>query len=411
MNPCPNASVLRSIGVALLTLLCVAGCEKKEAAKPAAPVEVGVVKLSARPLRFTTDLTGRTSAYLTSQVRARVDGIVQKRAFQEGSDVKSGQILFRIDPAPYEASLASAKATLMKARANLVSTQAQAERYRILVEGNAVSKQDYDNAVATAGQAAADVASGAASVDTASINLGYTEVRAPITGRIGTAQVTEGAYVQASAATLLATVQQIDPIYVDLNQTSVEGLRLRREAASGRIKLDGPDRTKVSLVLEDGSHYAQTGILQFTDITVDQGTGTVTVRALFPNPDHVLLPGMFVRAQIDEGVTENALIVPQVAVTHDPKGQATALVVDDANKVVSKTLVTGRTIGADWEVVSGLAPGDRVIVEGLQKIQVGQEVKPVDAAVPEGRSVSAGIVTGPAAAAAKSGAPPAAPAH
>ena len=376
--------------------MALAGCGDKEAPKPAAPVEVAVATIVPSSARVITELSGRTSAYLTSQVRARVDGIVQQRLFKEGADVKAGQLLFQIDPAPYRAALASAEATLMKAEANVASTHAQAERYKVLVAGNAISKQDYDNAVATAGQADADVGVGRAAVQTASINLGYTSVVAPISGRIGVAQVTEGAYVQASGATLLATVQQIDPMYVDLNQSSVEGLRLRREIASGMLKLDGPNKTKVTLTLEDGSRYAQTGSLQFTDITVDQGTGTVTVRAIFPNPDHVLLPGMFVRAQIDEGVNDEALLVPQVAVTRDQKGQATTLVVDDNNKVVLKPVTTGRTVGSDWIVESGLKARDRVIVEGLQKVQPGQVVKPIESSTPQGHSVSAGIVTGPA---------------
>jgi membrane fusion protein (multidrug efflux system) len=399
MKLCAFASVLRGVGVLCVgtaLALITSGCEKKEPPKASGPVEVGVVTLKAQPIPVSTELPGRTSAYLTAQVRARVDGIVTKRLFQEGANVKADQLLFQIDPAPYEASLAAARATLLKARANLASTQAQADRYKILVEGNAVSKQDYDNAVASAAQAAADVAAGVAAVQTATINLGYTEVRSPIAGRIGIALVTPGAYVQASAATLLATVQQIEPIYVDLNQSSVEGLRLRREVASGQLKLVGPNQAKVSLTLEDGTTYHDTGTLEFTDITVDQGTGTVTVRALFPNPDHVLLPGMFVRARIDEGVNDAGLLVPQIAVTHDQKGQATALVVADDNKAALRNLVTGRTLGADWVVQSGLKPNDRVIVEGLQRVQPGQEVKPVPAAVPEGRSVSAGIVTGPA---------------
>jgi membrane fusion protein (multidrug efflux system) len=385
----------RGIGIVLMVMLSLIACEKNEAPKAKELVEVGVVTISSRSLRVITELPGRTSAYLNSQVRARVDGIVLKRAFQEGADVKAGQLLFRIDPAPFQASLASAKAGLLKAQANLESTKALAERYKVLVEGNAVSKQDYDNAVAAAGQSAADIASGQAAVQAANINLGYTNVTAPISGRIGTAQVTEGAYVQANSATLLATVQQINPIYVDLSQSSVDGLRLRREVASGQIKLDGPNQAKVALVLEDGSHYPLYGRLKFTDITVDQGTGSVTVRAIFPNPDHVLLPGMFVHAQIDEGVNQDGLLVPQVAVTHDQKGQPTALVVGDDNKVVLKTLVTGRTEGANWIVQSGLQVKDRVIVEGLQNVQPGQTVKPVKASAPEGRSVSAGIVTGP----------------
>jgi len=384
------------IGVALFVAMTTAACHKEATKKTQEPAEVGVVTIEARPLRVITDLPGRTSAFLISQVRARVDGIVLKRGFPEGSDVKAGQLLFQIDPAPYQATLAGAKAALLKAQANFESTKALAQRDKILAEGNAVSKQDYDNAVAAAAQAGADIASGQAGVQTANINLGYTKVTSPISGRIGTAQVTEGAYVQGSSATLLATVQQIDPAYVDLNQSSVAGLQLRREVASGKIKLNGPNQTKVTLFLEDGTTYPLTGRLQFTDITVDQGTGSVTVRAIFPNPGHVLLPGMFVRAQIDEGINQDGLLVPQIAVTHDQKGQPTALVVGADNKVVLKTLVTGRSEGSNWVVQSGLQVKDRVIVEGLQNVQPGQTVKPVTSTTPEGSSVSAGIVTGPA---------------
>jgi membrane fusion protein (multidrug efflux system) len=314
-----------------------------------------------------------------AQVRARVDGIVLKREFKEGSEVKAGQRLYQIDPAPYIAALNSATASLQKAEANLASTTAQAERFKVLVGANAVSKQDYDNAVAAQGQAAADVATGKAAVSIAQINLGYTNVASPITGPIGVSQVTQGAYVQASAATLMSTVQQIDPIYVDLTQSSVAGLQLRRDVAAGQLKLNGPDQAKVTLLLEDGTQYAQTGSLQFTDVTVDQGTGSVTVRAIFPNPRGVLLPGMFVRARIEEGVNENAFLVPQVGVTHDPKGQATALVVDPENKVTLSMLRLRGTAGNQWIVDDGLKDGDRVIVSGLQKVQPGTVVQAVEA--------------------------------
>ncbi len=271
------------VGLALLAAGLLAGCTGKAAPPAPQPPEVAVVTVRRAAVSETTELPGRTSAFLVAQVRARVDGIVLKRQFKEGGDVNAGQPLYQIDPAPYRAALDSAVASLQKAEANLASTAAQADRYKVLVAGNAVSKQDYDNAVAMHGQAAADVASGKAAVQTAKINLGYTDVVSPITGRIGTSLVTQGAYVQASAATLMSTVQQIDPIYVDLNQSSVEGLRLRRDVASGRLKLNGPDQAKVALILEDGTQYPVTGTLRFTDITVDPGTGSVTIRAIFPN--------------------------------------------------------------------------------------------------------------------------------
>jgi membrane fusion protein (multidrug efflux system) len=342
------------------------------------PPEVTVVTVHRGTVPIATELPGRTSAYLVAQVRARVDGIVLKREFKEGGEVKAGQRLYQIDPAPYVAALNSATASLQKAEANLASTTAQAERYKVLVGANAVSKQDYDNAVAAQAQAAADVGTGKAAVAMAQINLGYTNVMSPITGRSGLSLVTEGAYVQASAATLMTTIQQIDPVYVDLTQSSVEGLRLRRDLASGQLKLNGPDQAKVTLTLEDGTEYPATGSLQFTDITVDQGTGSVTVRAIFPNPHSVLLPGMFVRARIEEGVNENAFLVPQVGVTHDPKGQATALVVGPDNKVAVRTLQLIGTRGDQWIVEGGLADGDRVIVAGVQKAQPGAVVEAVE---------------------------------
>jgi len=386
-------------GFALLAASLLAGCSGKAAAPAPQPPEVAVVTVQRAAVPVTTELPGRTSAFLVAQVRARVDGIVLQRAFKEGSDVKTGQRLYQIDPAPYRAALDSAVGALQKSQANLVAMNAQEERYKQLVAGNAVSKQDYDNAVSTQGQAAADVAFGKAGVETAKINLGYTDVVSPITGRIGQSLVTQGAYVQASAATLLTTVQQIDPIYVDLNQTSVAGLQLRRDVASGRLKLNGPNQAKVSLTLEDGTQYPVTGKLQFTDITVDPGTGSVTVRAVFPNPDHVLLPGMFVRASIEQGVNDNALLVPQVGVTHDPKGQATTLVVGPDNKVELRTIQATSTSGANWVVDGGLKDGERVIVSGMQKVQPGTSVRTVDAQTPAGsaaqKSAAADTSSGP----------------
>jgi membrane fusion protein (multidrug efflux system) len=358
----------------LSILFAMSGCSGKTQATAAPPPEVAVVTVHHASVPVTTELPGRTSAYLVAQVRARVDGIVLQRAFTEGADVTANQRLYQIDPAPFRAALDSAQATLTRARANVESTSAQAERDKVLVAGNAVSKQAYVNAVAAQGQAQADVASGRAAVQTATINLGYTDVVAPITGRIGPSLVTQGAFVQASAATLMATIQQIDPIYVDLNQTSVEGLQLRQRVASGRLKLNGPDQAKVRLVLEDGTEYAQTGTLQFTDITVDPGTGSVTVRAIFPNPQQVLLPGAFVRARIDQGTDDHAILVPQDGVTHDRTGRATVLVVRADNRVALQTVGATRTLGTNWVVESGLNEGDRVIVSGVQRVQPGMLV-------------------------------------
>ncbi|WP_175675102.1 efflux RND transporter periplasmic adaptor subunit [Burkholderia ambifaria] len=377
-----------------------AACGKKESAPPPQTPEVGVVTVQPQAVPVFTELPGRTSAFLVAQVRARVDGIVLRREFTEGGDVKAGQRLYKIDPAPYIAQLNSAKATLAKAQANLVTQNALVARYKVLVAANAVSKQEYDNAVATQGQAAADVAAGKAAVDTAQINLGYTDVVSPITGRVGISQVTPGAYVQASQATLMSTVQQLDPVYVDLTQSSLEGLKLRQDVQSGRLKTSGPGAAKVSLILEDGKTYSDAGKLQFSDVTVDQTTGSVTIRAVFPNPGRVLLPGMFVRARIEEGVNENAYLVPQIGVTHDAKGQAVALVVNASNKVEPRPLKTTGMQGQNWIVEGGLQAGDRVIVQGVEKVRPGATVKSVAAQLPAADAASGAAVSAAPAAAA-----------
>ncbi|MBR8129270.1 efflux RND transporter periplasmic adaptor subunit [Burkholderia ambifaria] len=377
-----------------------AACGKKESAPPPQTPEVGVVTVQPQAVPVFTELPGRTSAFLVAQVRARVDGIVLRREFTEGGDVKAGQRLYKIDPAPYIAQLNSAKATLAKAQANLVTQNALVARYKVLVAANAVSKQEYDNAVATQGQAAADVAAGKAAVDTAQINLGYTDVVSPITGRVGISQVTPGAYVQASQATLMSTVQQLDPVYVDLTQSSLEGLKLRQDVQSGRLKTSGPGAAKVSLILEDGKTYSDAGKLQFSDVTVDQTTGSVTIRAVFPNPGRVLLPGMFVRARIEEGVNENAYLVPQIGVTHDAKGQAVALVVNASNKVETRPLKTTGMQGQNWIVEGGLQAGDRVIVQGVEKVRPGATVKSVAAQLPAADGASGAAVSAAPAAAA-----------
>ena len=378
----------RLISAATAAVL-LAACGPKQSAPPQQTPEVGIVTVQPSAVPVVTELPGRTNAFLVAQVRARVDGIVLRREFTEGSEVKAGQRLYKIDPAPYIAQLNSAKATLAKAQANLVSVTAQASRYKVLVAAYAVSKQDYVNAVASEGQAAADVASGKAAVDTAQINLGYTDVVSPVSGQVGISQVTPGAYVQASAATLMSTVQELDPMYVDLTQSSLDGLKLRRDVQEGRLKTSGPDAAKVTLILEDGRTYSEKGKLQFSDVTVDQSTGSVTVRALFQNKDRVLLPGMFVRARIEEGVNDQAILVPQIGVTHDQKGTPTALVVGADNKVALRQLVTSRTYGSNWVVDSGLNPGDRVIVQGTDKVRPGMDVKTVAAQLPASSDAAA----------------------
>ncbi|TFW31799.1 efflux RND transporter periplasmic adaptor subunit [Massilia horti] len=354
------------------------GCNRAPPPAPPPPPQVTVALVRRAAVPIVIELPGRTSPYRVAQVRARVDGIVLKRQFIEGSDVKIGQRLYQIDPAPYRAALNNARASVLKAQANLMAQRAQAERYHALIAAQAVSKQDYDNSVSGQGQAVADVASARAMVETAQINLGYTDVTAPITGRVGISAVTEGAYVQASAATLMATIQQIDPIYVDLTQSSVQALALRRDVASGKVRLSGPGQPKVDVLLEDGSVYPIAGQLQFTDITVDQGTGSVTVRAIVENPRHVLLPGMFVRARLTEAVNEDALLVPQIGVTRNPSGQATVLVVGPDKKVQLRTVQVSRTYGTDWVVTGGLAEGEAVIVAGMQKAKPGATVQVTD---------------------------------
>jgi membrane fusion protein (multidrug efflux system) len=357
-----------------------AACGGKAAGPPASgPVEVGVVTITPTPLTLTRELPGRTSAFRVAEVRARVNGIVQKRLFVEGSDVKEGQALFLIDPAPYRAALDGARAALARAEANQANARLQATRYADLVQDHAVSRQEFETATAALKTAEADVAAAQAAEQAARINLGYTTVTAPVAGRIGRSAVTEGAFVQAAQATLLATVQQLDPVYVDVTQSTAEVLRLRRDLESGRLQGAGQGQARVRLITEDGREYAQPGTLQFTDVTVDQGTGSVALRALFANPKGELLPGMFVRARLEEGVSPQALLVPQVGVTRDQKGVPVALVVNAEKKVERRQLVTDRAVGDAWLVTEGLKAGEQVIVEGLQKVRPGVQVNPVPA--------------------------------
>ncbi len=369
---------------AVACLAALGGCAKKStpaAVKGGAPVEVGVVTVAPRPYTLTRELPGRTSAYRIAEVRARVSGIVLKRLFEEGSEVTEGQPLYTIDPAPYQAVLDSAKAGLARAEARYVSAKLQADRYDALFKASAISRQELEDVEAALQVALADVAAGKAAVQTASINLEYTRVFSPISGRIGSSQVTEGAYVQTGQATLLATVQQIDRLYVDVNQASSEVLRLRKALQSGVIHSagQGEGETRVTLLLEDGSAYSHAGTLQFADITVDASTGTVRVRALVPNPQRELLPGMFVRARIEEGVNPSAILVPQQGISRNQRGQATALVVSGEGKAEMRVLTAEHAIGNEWLVTAGLKGGDRVIVQNLQRVRPGSPVSAVPA--------------------------------
>jgi membrane fusion protein (multidrug efflux system) len=383
--------MLMTLGLLWLGLgimLALSACDKPQdaaASQGAAPApEVGIITVQPQHVSLTTELPGRTSPFMISDVRPQVGGIVQKRLFEEGSDVSAGQVLYQIDPATYQAAYDSAKAALQKAKANVTSVRSKASRYKELVAINAVSKQDYEDAVASQESAEADIAADEAALETAKINLDYTKVTAPISGRIGKSSFTPGALVTASQNEALATIQELDRIYVDVTQSTADVLRLRRDLTSGRLKSAGANQAKVDLVLEDGSHYDQTGILQFSDITVDQTTGSITLRAVFPNPNHDLLPGMYVRAVLEEGVSDEAILVPQRGVSRDAKGNPSAMVVGAGEKVEARELKTDRTIGDQWLVSSGLKAGDRLIIDGLQKIRPGVVVKAVEqtAAVP-----------------------------
>jgi membrane fusion protein, multidrug efflux system len=355
----------------------IAGCERKAPRQRfGGPPPVTVVTLKAQTLPVTVDLPGRLEPVRVAQVRARVDGIVLRREFRQGSNVNAGDVLYRIDPAPYQAALDSAKASLAQVEANLTQAQLLAERYKPLVGISAVSKQNYDNAVAAAAQAKASVAGAQAAQETARINLGYCTVTAPIAGRIGPALVTEGALVSQSAATEMALIQQMDPIYFDFTQAAADALKLRQEVEAGQLKSRTPGEAKVTLTLPDGTTYAHPGKLLFSDITVDPTSGMITLRAEFPNPDNLLLPGMFVMGRFEQAESPQAVLVPQPAVTIGPNGAASVMLVTPDDEVKSQSIEIGPASASDWVVKSGLKPGDRVIVEGLQKVHPGMKVKP-----------------------------------
>ncbi len=358
--------------------LLTGGCDRKqEAAPPPATPEVAVVTVQSGPVVLTTELPGRTSPYRVAEIRPQVNGLIQKRLFTEGSDVKAGQVLYQIDPAPFEAALKTAEAALVRSQATLPSIRSRVERYKDLLTDKAVSQQDYDDAASSLNQAEADVQYWTAAAQTARINLGYTRVTAPIDGRIGRSDVTDGALVAAYQPAVLSTLQQLDPIYVDVPQSTTMLLRLQRRLADGHLNGDAANQQKVKLFLEDGSEYPAEGTLQFRDVTVDLATGCFIVRAVFPNPNGVLLPGMFVRAAVTEGVLEQAILVPQQAVSRDVKGNPIALVVGPEDKVEARMLTVDRAIGDKWLVSSGLSVGDRVIAEGMQKVRPGATVKVV----------------------------------
>lgn len=372
---------------ATLTVLCaavlIAACGKSDG-KPGGgapsgppPAEVGVITVTPQAIALSTELPGRLEASRVAEVRARAAGILQKRLFREGSDVQAGQQLFQIDPAPYVATEASAQATLARAQANLTQAAAQAERYKPLLDANAISKQDYINAVAAQKQAEADVAAGKAALQTARINLGYASVTSPISGRIGRALVTEGALVGQGEATQLAVVQQINPMYVNFTQSTTEVLKLRQSVESGKFKrASGADAASVSVVLEDGTVYGQKGRLLFSDLTVDPTSGQITLRAEVPNPKGVLLPGMYVRVRFEQAEATNGIVVPQQAVTRASAGDS-VMVVGADGKVAPRPVKIGTGQNGQWVVLDGLKPGEQVMVDGFQKLRGTAPVKPV----------------------------------
>ena len=360
--------------------LLLAACDGQNAGAPAgagAEQEVGVVTLRDQSVTLSSELTGRVNATMTSDVRPQVDGIIKQRLFTEGAEVKAGQVLYQIDPASYQASYDQAAAQLKNAQATVQSTRLKSQRYAALVKENGVSQQDADDAKAAYLAAVASVAQYQAALETARINLAYTQVRAPIAGRIGISSVTPGALVTASQSDALATIRALDPIYVDLTQSSAQLLKLRRQQAA----LQRGAVTPVAIKLEDGTPYAHAGKLELTEVAVDEATGSVTLRAVFPNPEHELLPGMYVHATVANGVDPKAILAPQQGITRNAKGEATALVVDEQNKVAQRTVSAERVVGSNWLIGSGLNEGDRLIVEGTSKVTIGAAVKPVEVSV------------------------------
>jgi len=375
---CKDPLKFLALAMVLSVGLSTGGCggQKQSPPAPAVP-EVAVVTVRPEPVELITELPGRTSAYRVAEIRPQVNGLIQKRLFEEGSDVRAGQVLYQIDPAPYQSALTNAKAALSRAEANLPAIRSRVERYKELIPDKAVSQQDYDDAAAAVKQAEADVESWKAAVETARINLAYTRVTAPIFGRIGRSAVTEGALATAHQPLALATIQQLDPIYVDVPQSTAELLRLKGSLKAGHLDRNGTNRKKVRLVLEDGTTYPKEGTLQFQDVTVDPTTGSVILRAVFPNPQGVLLPGMFARAVVKEGVNRQAILIPQQSVSRDRKGDTSVLIVDAGGTVQPRMIGIDRAIGDKWLVSSGLSAGDRVVVEGLQRVRPGASVKVV----------------------------------
>ena len=371
----------RWLAAALLAFPLLSACSRKEEPKKPTTPEAGYVVLATRSVPLSIELGGRTAAFEMSDVRPQVSGVIRERLFTEGALVKAGQTLYRIDPSLYQAAAAQARANLASAEATRESTEAKAKRYKPLAEIEAVSKQDYTDALALSRQAAASVAQNRAALEVATINQRFTRVPAPISGRIGRSIVTTGALVTANQATALTTIQRLDPIFVDIQQSSSDLLALRRSLANGSAV---PSSAAVRLRLEDGSEYAEAGVLQFAEAMVDASTGSVTLRARFPNPSGLLLPGMYVRARLSQATARDVILVPQAGVSRDPTGTATVMLIGPDDKAEQRKVTAGRTVGDQWLVTAGVAEGDKVIVEGLSRIKPGQQVKPVAAQTPSG---------------------------
>ena len=371
-------SAARFCSLLVCTLSLVACGPKASApAKGGGPAEVGVITLQAQAHTFTTELPGRTSAYLSAEVRPQVGGILQKRLFTEGAEVKAGQVLYQIDPASLEVQLATAQAQLAKARTNQRAAQVNAARNAELIKARAISQQQYDDGQTALAQSESDIATASAAVRAAELNLGYSRIKAPISGRSSASSVTPGALLTASQAQALTTITQLDPLYVDITQSSTEVLRLKKQLADGQLTQDKKGAARITLVLDDGSTYAHAGTLQFSGVQVNPATGAITLRATVPNPEGLLMPGMYVRARLQEGVSERALLAPQQAVTRDPAGVARVLVVKDDDTLENRRIVTGAAVGNRWEVLAGLAAGERILVDGSQRVKAGDKVKPV----------------------------------
>jgi membrane fusion protein (multidrug efflux system) len=392
LNRSDEARLGKMLAIAVACVGLLAGCAK-QASGPPPPPEVGVITLTPRAIAITDQLPGRTTAYRVAEVRPQVTGIVQKRLFTEGGEVKSGEQLFQIDAGSYRASFESAAAALKRAEAQAVTAKLLEERYAPLIAANAVSKQENDDAIAARARAEADVAAARAQLATARINVVYTQVLSPINGRIGRALVTEGALVTSNQENPLATVQQLDPIYVDITQSSTEMLRLQRQLANGELVKDDANQAEVGLTLEDGTQYAERGRLKLSEAQVDPSTGSVVLRAVFPNPKRELLPGMFVRAQLTRGTRAAALLVPQRGVSRNARGEATVMVVDPDDKVSERVVTADRSIDGAWLITAGLKAGERVVVDGLQKVKPGAPVKAVPAAEPSNAALQADAVT------------------